>query len=113
MIKVKDKKLGMWFDAIPAENGMPMDVSFEYAVRTLVRMAVAQDPDMPVTIGLIVAVLAPKFSDLAEDDIARFVISAVIEEGGVVDQALLTPNPMATRHRADGSGDQPSFHRVH
>jgi hypothetical protein len=90
-----------------------MDADFEYAVRTLVRMAVAQAPDMPVTIGLIVAVLAPKFSDLAEDDIARFVISAVIEEGGVVDQALLTPNPMATRQPADDSGGNSPSHRVH
>ena len=92
---------------------MPMDVDFEYAVRTLVRMAVAQDPDTPVTIGLIVAVLAPKFSNLAENDIARFVISAVIEEGGAVDQSMATPDPMATRQPADSSGGNSPSHRVH
>jgi hypothetical protein len=92
---------------------MLMNVDFECAVRTLVRMAMAQDPGKCVTTGLIVAVLAPKFCNLAEDDIARVVISAVVEEGGAVDQVMPTPDPFTPGRRADCSGGKSVFHRVH
>lgn len=59
-----------------------MDIDLETAVRTLVCVAMGQDPGKRVTVGLIVAVLARKFSRFPEELIARIVARTVLEEGG-------------------------------
>lgn len=61
-----------------------MNVSFNEAVRTLVHVSMALHPSKSVEVGLIVAVLAPKFSHLPEQDIARIVTGQVLEGGGTV-----------------------------
>jgi hypothetical protein len=60
-----------------------MDVSFDEAVRTLVHASMGH-ASKPVEVSLIVAVLAPRFSHLPEQDIARIVNGAVLEGGGTV-----------------------------
>jgi hypothetical protein len=89
MIHVKDCRPRPWFNVILAKFGMLMNVDFECAVRTLVRMAMAQDPGKCVTTG------------------------AVVEEGGAVDQVMPTPDPFTPGRRADCSGGKSVFHRVH
>ena len=66
-----------------------MTIDLETAVRTLVCVAMGQHPSKRVAIGLIVAVLASKFSTITEDDIRKLVTRTVAEEGGTVD--LLDP----------------------
>lgn len=65
-----------------------MEIEFETAVRTLVCVCMGQDPGKRVTVGLIVAVLARKFSNLPEEHIARIVTRTVLEEGGTVDLSI-------------------------
>lgn len=65
-----------------------MDIDLEMAVRTLVCVAMGQGPDKRVTVGLIVAVLARKFSRFPEEHIARIVTRTVLEEGGTVDLSI-------------------------
>lgn len=66
-----------------------MTIDLETAVRTLVCVAMGQHPSRRVTVDLIVAVLASKFSAITEDDIRGLVTRTVLEEGGTVD--LLDP----------------------
>lgn len=66
-----------------------MIIDVETAVRTLVYVAMGQHPSKRVTVGLIVAVLARKFSAIAEEEIRKLVTRTVVEEGGTVD--LLDP----------------------
>jgi hypothetical protein len=66
-----------------------MTIDLETAVQTLVCVAMGQHPSKRVTVGLIVAVLARKFSAVTEDDIRKLVTRTVVNEGGTVD--LLDP----------------------
>lgn len=66
-----------------------MTIDLETAVRTLVCVAMGQHPSRRVTVDLIVAVLASKFSAITEDDIRGLVTRTILEEGGTVD--LLDP----------------------
>lgn len=81
----------------PRENAQPnsdsdlevhMDIDLGTAVRTLVCVAMGQSSEKRVTVGLIVAVLARKFSPLPEEHIAKVVTRTVIEEGGFVDRSI-------------------------
>lgn len=71
-----------------------MEIEFETAVRTLVCVAMGQGPDKRVTVGLIVAVLARKFSSFSEQQIAQVVIRTVLEEGGTVDHSIPATSPV-------------------
>ena len=66
-----------------------MEVDLETAARTLVVVAVGQAPGKRVTVGLIVAVLAGKFSTCPENRIAELVTRMVMDEGGTVVQGSL------------------------
>ena len=66
-----------------------MTIDLETAVRTLVCVAMGQHPHKRVSIDLIVAVLARKFSAMTEDDIRKLVTRTVVEEGGT--NVLLDP----------------------
>ena len=61
-----------------------MEVDLETAARTLVVVAMGQAPGKRVTVGLIVAVLAGKFSTCPEIRIAQLVTRMVMDEGGTV-----------------------------
>ena len=65
-----------------------MEVDFDTAVRTLVCVAMGQAPDKRVAAGLIVAVLARKFSRFPESHISRMVTKAILEEGGTTDPTV-------------------------
>ena len=77
-----------------------MDIDLETAVRTLVCVAMGQGPNKRVTAGLIVAVLARKFSRFPEDHIARIVTKTILEEGGTVDLSIPPTVPMEFRKSA-------------
>lgn len=62
-----------------------MTIDLETAVRTLVCVAMGQHLHKRVSVDLIVAVLARKFSAMTEDDICKLVTRTVVEEGGTVD----------------------------
>jgi hypothetical protein len=79
---------------------VPMNIDFETAVRTLVWAAMGEDPHGRVTVGLIVAVLARKFSVFTEEHIAGMVARIVLEEGGNVDHAVPIKMPFAFRMSA-------------
>lgn len=69
---------------------MPMNIDLETAIRTLVCVSMGQNPEKRVSVGLIVAVLARKFSAYPEVHIADRVTQTILEEGGTVD-LLLAP----------------------
>ena len=66
-----------------------MEVDLETAARTLVVVAMGQAPGKRVIVGLIVAVLAGKFSTCPENRIAELVTRMVMDEGGPVVQGSL------------------------
>ena len=72
-----------------------MEVDLETAARTLVVVAMGQAPGKRVTVGLIVAVLAGKFSTCPENRIAELVTRMVMDEGGtvVLGRAIGSPSP--------------------
>jgi len=75
-----------------------MAIDLEMAVRTLVRACIDQTPGQAVTIGLVVAVLARKFSAYPVSHIARIVTRTVLEEGGTVDLSIpATAQPVLRR----------------
>lgn len=73
-----------------------MEVDLETAARTLVVVAMGQAPGKRVTVGLIVAVLAGKFSTCPEIRIAELVTRMVMDEGGtvVLGRPIATPVPL-------------------
>lgn len=71
-----------------------MNIDFETAVRTLVCVTMGQRRDKRVTVGLIVAVLALKFSMFPEDHIAQVVTRIVLEEGGTLDLTTAVKAPV-------------------
>ena len=73
-----------------------MEVDLETAARTLVVVAMGQAPGKRVTVGLIVAVLAGKFSTCPENRIAELVTRMVMDEGGtvVLGRPPATPVPL-------------------
>ena len=73
-----------------------MEVDLETAARTLVVVAMGQAPGKRVTVGLIVAVLAGKFSTCPENRIAELVTRMVMDEGGtvVLGRPTATPVPL-------------------
>ena len=77
-----------------------MSIDLETAVRTFVSVAMGQDPGKRVTVGLIVAVLARKFSVFPEEHIAQVVTKAVREAGGTVDLAIPATKPTALKMSA-------------
>ena len=77
-----------------------MDIDLETAVRTLVCVAMGQDPGKRVTVGLIVAVMARKFSHFPEKHIARIAVRTVLEEGGTADFSIPATRPVAYRQSA-------------
>ena len=72
---------------MPCSIGI-MTIDLETAVRTLVCVAMGQHPSRRVSVGLIVAVLARKFSDFPETHLVELVTRTVLEEGGTVDLAV-------------------------
>ena len=72
-----------------------MDIDLETAVRALVSAAMGQGPDRRVTVGLVVAVLARKFSVIPEEYIAQVVSRAFIAAGGTVELSIPATTPMA------------------
>ena len=77
-----------------------MAIDLETAVRTLVCASIGQNPGRRVTIGLIVAVLARKFSAFPESHIARIVARTVLQEGGTVDLSIPATAGAALRRSA-------------
>ncbi len=77
-----------------------MSIDLETAVRTLVSMAIGQDPGRRVTVGLIVAVLARKFSVFPETHIAQVVTKAVSEADGTGDLSIPATKPTALKMSA-------------
>lgn len=74
-----------------------MKIDLETAVRTLVCVAMGQSPGKQVTVGLIVAVLARKFSSFPEEHIAQMVARTVIEERGNVNRTIPASMSIALR----------------
>lgn len=77
-----------------------MAIDLETAVRTLVCASIGQTPGARVTVGLIVAVLARKFSAYPESHIARIVTRTVLQEGGTVDLSIPATAQPALRRSA-------------
>ena len=77
-----------------------MSIDLETAVRTLVSVAMEQDPGKRVTAGLIVAVLARMFSVFPEAHIAQVVTRTVLEAGGTVDLSIPVTRPTALKMSA-------------